>query len=339
MRRFLAATLLLSTLLLTSGWTALALWHQLPAGLIEKSFAIAVWLAFSLFTAWRIWYCCSLRSGIIWLTGLILLLVWWQTLTPSLQRDWADEVAETTTITLEGSIARLSHVRNFDWRNETDYTARWESRQYDLNGLRTVDMLLSYWTHPAIAHTLVSFGFDDGRYLTFSVEIRKERHEQFSEIGGFFKQFETSIIAADERDIIRLRTNIRGEDVYLYRIDMPQDAMRQLFLAYAAEANRLASEPRFYHTITANCTTIVYHMVRQIIPGLPLDYRLLLSGYLHEYIYDIGGLDTSLPLEALRSQGHINYRAIEADRDPNFSSAIRHGLTASDHLSATMAPE
>jgi len=330
MRQTLARTLLIPAFLLATIWASLALWYQLPTGTIIKSAAIAAWLTFSGLTAWAAWRHRPIRGVIAYLLGLTLLIIWWQTLAPSNLRDWADDVAETTTVTLQGSIATVSHVRNFDWRSTTDYTAHWESRQYDLNQLRTVDMLLSYWTGPAIAHTLVSFGFDDGRFLVFSVEIRKERHEKFSEIGGFFKQFETSIIAADERDIVRLRTNIRGEDVYLYRIDMSQDAMRQLFLAYAEEASLLAEEPRFYHSITANCTTIVYHMVRQIIPGLPMDYRLLLSGYLHEYIYSIGGLDTTQPLETLRQQGRITERALStdsaADSDPDFSQAIRRTI-------------
>jgi hypothetical protein len=332
--RPLARSLFFTAFLLASGWATLALWYQLPVGAFLKSAAITAWLVFSGLTAWAAWRNRPLRGSMAYLLGLAMLITWWQTLSPSNQRDWADDVAETTTVTQEGSIATISHVRNFDWRSPTDYTAHWESRQYDLNQLRTVDMLLSYWTGPAIAHTLVSFGFDDGRFLVFSVEIRKERHEAFSEIGGFFKQFETSIIAADERDIIRLRTNIRGEDVYLYRIDMSRNAMRQLFLAYAEEANRLAEEPRYYHSIIANCTTIVYHMVRQIIPGLPLDYRLLLSGYLPEYLYNIGGLDSTQSLEALRQQGRITERAIVSDRDPGFSQAIRRTILPISNQSA-----
>lgn len=340
MRRTLACILILPAFLLATGWATLALWYQLPAGTIVKSTAIAAWLVFSGLTAWAAWRHRPLRGSIAYLLGLALLIIWWQTLTPSNQRDWADDVAETTTVTQEGSIATISHVRNFDWRSPTDYTAHWESRQYDLDQLRSVDMLLSYWTHPAIAHTLVSFGFEDCRFLVFSVEIRKERHERFSEIGGFFKQFETSIIAADERDIVRLRTNIRGEDVYLYRIDMSQDAMRQLFLAYAEEANLLAKEPRYYHSIIANCTTIVYHMVRQIIPGLPMDYRLLLSGYLPEYIYSIGGLDSTQPLETLRQQGRITDRALSADSDPDFSQVIRRTIPpTSEQAPANSAAE
>ena len=123
-------------------------------------------------------------------------------------------------------------VRNFDWRGDADYDARWDTRDYDLSRLRSVDMILSTWGMPAIAHTLVSFGFDDGQRVVFSVEIRKERGEQFSELGGFFKQFELSVIAADERDIVRVRTAVRGETVSIYPIRMPPEAMRALFLSY-----------------------------------------------------------------------------------------------------------
>jgi hypothetical protein len=175
---------------------------------------------------------------------------------------------------------------------------------------------------------LISFGFDDGEHIVFSVEIRREKHESFSEIGGFFKEFELSIIAADERDVIRLRTNVRGEDDYLYRIRMPVSAMRPLFLGYIDEANTLVRAPRFYNTITINCTTLVYHMMKRIIGYLPLDYRLILSGYLPEYVYRVGGLDQRYSLQELRAHGRITDRAKKADRSDAFSADIRQGIPA-----------
>lgn len=310
---------------LSAAWGAFALFYQFPFP-AAKAQAVAVWIGsagVSVFVARRHGI---LRGSLLYMATLALLLGWWLSLQPSNTREWADDVAQTTTAIRYGDVVTFSHVRNFDWRSDADYTPRWEQRQYDLGQLQSVDMLLSYWTGPAIAHTLVSFGFADGRQLVFSVEIRKERHEGFSEIGGFFKQFETSLIVADERDIVRVRTNIRGEDVYLYRIDMPQEAMRELFLAYANHANQLAEKPRFYHTVTANCTTVVYEMVRKIIPGLPMDYRLLLSGYLPEYLYGIGGLDKRFSLEALRQNGRITDKAKVADRDPDFSRLIRSNI-------------
>jgi hypothetical protein len=173
---------------------------------------------------------------------------------------------------------------------------------------------------------LVSFGFEDGSHVVFSVEIRREKHESFSEIGGFFKEFELSIIAADERDVIRVRTNVRGEDDYLYHLKVPVGTMRSLFLAYVGQANGLVHAPRFYNTITVNCTTLVYHMMRHIVGYLPMDYRLLLSGYLPSYVYKVGGLDTRYTLEQLRAFGRITDRARRSGRSESFSADIRKGI-------------
>ncbi len=187
---------------------------------------------------------------------------------------------------------------------------------------------MSYWSAPSIAHMLVSFGFDDGERVAFSVEVRRERHEGYSEIGGFFKEFELSIIAADERDVVRLRTNVRGEDVYLYRVRMPVTAMRSLFLAYVEEANTLLRAPRFYQTITGNCTTLVYQFMKRIVGHLPFDYRVLLSGYMPEYVYSVGGLDPRYSLEELRALGRISERGRRADQSAAFSARIRDGIPA-----------
>jgi hypothetical protein len=162
--------------------------------------------------------------------------------------------------------------------------------------------------------------------VVFSVEIRREKKESFSEIGGFFKEFDLSIIAADERDVIRVRTNVRGEDDYLYRVQMPVSAIRELFLGYIHEANDLVRTPRFYNTITVNCTTLVYEMMKHIVGHLPLNYRLLLSGYLPEYVYRVGGLDRRYPLEDLRARGRITDRARKAGRSDTFSADIRQGI-------------
>ena len=181
-----------------------------------------------------------------------------------------------------------------------------ETRRYDIERLNAVDMIMSYWSRRSIAHMLVSFGFDDGERVAFSVEVRREGHEGYSEIGGFFKDFELSIIAADERDMVRLRTNVRGEDVYLYRVRMPVTAMRSLFLAYVEEANTLVAEPRFYQTITGNCTTLVYRFMKRICAGrLPIDYRVLLSGYMPEFVYRVGDGTTNLIAPAVGHQSPV----------------------------------
>jgi hypothetical protein len=220
----------------------------------------------------------------------------------------------------------FSNVRNFNWRSDTDFDQRWEERTYSLSHVSNVDLILSYWAGEAIAHLIVSFGFDDGSRLAFSIETRKSRGEEYSTIAGFFRQYELSIVAADERDVVRVRSNVRGEDVRIYRLRMPPMYARALLREYVAEANDVARAPRWYNTLTGNCTTLVFGMVRVIRPGLHLDYRILLSGYLPNYAYDMGATDTSIPFETLRSLARIQNKAAQADADPDFSTKIREGL-------------
>lgn len=320
-------TVLASLLIfLTLVWGAFALWYQLPFGNVLRAIGIVIWSGVLVGALVLLWRHQEKTSLLIWGISFVVLLVWWASIKPSNDRIWADDVARQLSADVNGDIVTVHNVRNFDWHSETDYTVNWETRQYDLTQLKTIDVALSYWMGPAIAHTLVSFGFADGRYLTFSVEIRKEKGESFSGVGGFFKQFEASVIAADEHDILRVRTNFRGEDVYLYRVAMPDAAKRSLFLSYMDEAHTLITTPRFYNTLTANCTTIVFDMVKHIIPGLPFDYRLLASGYLPSYLYDADALAQDYSLANLEGLGHINERAIAANDAADFSEKIRAGM-------------
>jgi hypothetical protein len=327
-RRLRIAARVLITLIVAVGatWGVFALWYQLPSEHGLKAAAVTLWVVLGFTVLVALWRGRIARGLWIFSAAFALLLVWWHLLPPSNDHIWADDVAQMTSGVVDGQHVTLHNVRNFDWRSDSDYTQRWETRHYDLDGLRSVDMIMSYWTIPAIAHMLVSFGFADGDYVVFSVEIRPRKGERFSEIGGFFKEFELSIVAADERDVIRVRTNIRGEDDYLYGIQMPVSAMRSLFLAYIDQANTLVEAPRFYNTITANCTTLVYHMMKRIVSDLPLNYSLLLTGYLPEYVYRIGGLASGYPFEELRARGRITERAKAADRSESFSTEIRRGI-------------
>ncbi|MBA8877041.1 Lnb N-terminal periplasmic domain-containing protein [Phyllobacterium myrsinacearum] len=304
-------------------WGGLALRYQLPFSLPAIVGSVIVWTVIGLVTLWLEVTGRVRRALIVLVPVVVALLFWWNTITPSLNRIWADDVAQTVTGTLSGNHVTLANIRNFEWRSPTDYTPRWEVRSYDLENLDSVDVFLSYWSSPAIAHTLVSFGFSDGNHVVFSAEIRKERHEQFSEIGGFFKEFELAMIAADERDIIRLRTNIRKEDVYRYRINLTPEMRQALFLSYLDTGNRLSREAQFYNTVTANCTTVIFDMIRAITPDLPVDYRIILSGYLPGYLYDLGAIDRSKPLGEVIQAASINQRAMDADMADDFSARIR----------------
>ena len=334
---FLQAALLIVLGVFTLGlavWGGFALWFQLPVGTWLRIVAIVLW---SLPPAATL--ALALVAGVPGLPGLslrwgarafvlagIAMALWWSSIRPSHARDWADDVARMLVSQVQGDTVTLENVRNFDWRTETDYAVRWESRQYDLAQLVSADLLLSYWMGPAIAHTLVSFGFADGRRLVFSLEIRRERDEAFSALGGFFRKFETVIVAADETDIIRTRTNARGEDVYLYRLQLRPDQLRRVFLGYLERAAQLRERPRFYNTLTSNCTTIVFELARRLSPSLPLDYRLLLSGYFANYVFDQGVLTPGYSFAQLHAAGRITERALQDGPRQDYSKRIRQGV-------------
>ena len=322
------SALWLTTLCMTlcTIWGAFALWYQAPGGHALKSLSALLWVGLSISLLFALWHSRAALGLTAFAVAFAALAFWFQAIRPSHDRLWADDVAQMTAGVIDGNQVTLRNVRSFEWRSDSDYTQRWVTRRYDLDQLHSVDLIMSYWSGSAIAHMLISFGFRDGEQVAFSVEIRRERHENFSETGGFFKQFELSIIAADERDVVRVRTNVRGEDDYLYRINISQGAMRSLFLAYVEQANSLVRAPRFYNTITVNCTTLVYHMMKHIVGYLPLDYRLLFTGYLPEYVYQVGGLDSRYSLEELRVMGRITDRAKISDRSAYFSADIRRGV-------------
>jgi hypothetical protein len=323
----MTATLLSTLLAATLGvWGGAALWYQAPGARASKAAFVGLWSVLALGCIAAVWLGRPLLGIVVFAALLGGLALWWHGLAPSNDRDWAVDVAQLTRGAVEGDRLTLHKVRNFAWHSETDCLERWETRSYRLERLASLDMIMSYWRGRAIAHMLMSFGFDDGEQVAFSVEIRRERDESYSEVGGFFKEFELIVIAADERDVVRLRTNVRRERAYLYRIKMPLPEIRALLLAYVEEANKLVAAPRFYHTITINCTTLVYHMMKRILGTLPFSYRVLLSGYMPEYLYRVGRLDDRFSLDQLRALGYISERARLADQSAGFSADIRRGV-------------
>ncbi len=315
-----------AVLLVAAAWGVGLLWFQASA-LGLRWVLLLLWLGLCAY-GWR-----ALAHGVankgVWVFGLGLmgLLVFWFGLRPSHDRLWADDVAQLLRAEGVGEQVTLSNVRDFEWRSKTDYTPKWVTRQYDVSQIESADLVLSYWMGPVIAHTLISFAFADGQRLVFSLEIRKEQGERFSALGGFFKQFEAVMIAATEEDIIRTRTNARDEDVFLYRLNVPKQDLQQLFKEYLAAAAVIEQQPQYYNTLSSNCTTIVYDLAKKIVP-LPLDWRLLLSGYFAEYAYDLNGLVPGFSFATLSERGHINQRALAHDREASstYSEAIRVGV-------------
>lgn len=279
--RLFSNVLFALTVLAGSLWAATALWLHL-AGLPRLAALAALVLAAAGAVTAR-----TRRRPAGWAVLALAALVvggWYQTITPRADRDWAVDVSRGVTARVSGGIVTLADIRDFDWHSKDDATPRWITRRVDLDRLETVDMITSVWDNPDIAHLLVSFGFSTGEHVVFSVEIRREKGEEFNEIGGFFRQFELVLIAATERDILRLRTDLRREEVRMYPVILTAEQRRTLFLSYVELARQLERQPRFYNTITANCTTVVYGLALGLKSDLPLNDKLILSGRLPEYL-------------------------------------------------------
>jgi hypothetical protein len=257
-----------------------------------------------------------------------LLVVAWRQIPASNDRDWQPEVAVAPWATIDGDRVTIHGVRNFDYRTETDFVPRWEDRTYDLRTLDSVDLVAVYWGSPAIAHIMLSFGFAGRDHLAVSIETRKERGESYSTLAGFFRQYELVYIVADERDVIGVRTTYREppEDVYVYRVRGPLANARRVFLDYVKSMNELRARPQHYNTLTTNCTTGVLLHSRVNPESPPFSWKILLSGYVPEYLYGLGRLDRSRPFPELQRISRVNDRANAAGRDPAFSQRIREGL-------------
>lgn len=332
---FLLHTGFTLVVIFSSIWLCLALWIQQPGGQWVSIFLMVLWVLFAL-SILGIYFTQHLfsrrKDRIVYLGIFALSLLWYFNIPAKQDRDWNPEVARIFSYEKHGNQITIHNVRNFDWKTPDQYTEHWESRDYDLDQITGINIITSYWMGPQIAHTLVSFDFANQRPLVFSIEIRKEKQESFSAIGGFFRQFELSLIAADEKDIVYTRSNIRKEDVYFFPIKMTKPAMQALFIEYLNASDKLAAEPKWYNTVTSNCTTIIFDMAQAIETSLlPKDYRLLLSGYLPNYLYDLGVLDPQWNIEQWYKHAHINprtdaFNTLPDQSSEHYSRLIRQGL-------------
>jgi hypothetical protein len=256
--------------------------------------------------------------------GFAIVLAWWLTLKPGNDRAWQPDVAQTAWSETNGDEVTLHNVRNCDYRTETDYTPRWETRTVRLSQMTGIDLAIDYWGSPWMAHPIVSFQFADAPPVCFSIETRKEIGESYSAIGGLYRQFELIYVVADERDVIRVRTNYRqGEDIYLYRTTFTPAQARQRFQQYLRSLNQLRERPRWYNAITTNCTTSI-RAQQPVGERMPWDWRILLNGKGDELMHERRNIVTAdLPFAELKRRALIDSAAKAAHEAPDFSRRIR----------------
>jgi hypothetical protein len=324
--RFVVALVILAA----AGWGALAVvYASLLTEPLRSLFAGLFGLAGIVASAVVLFSRRRWKAAGVFAAAFLLLLVWWGTVRPSNDRDWQPEVAVLPYATIDGDLVTLHNIRNFDYRSESDFTPAYYDKTFDIRRLDSVDLVATYWMGPQIAHIMLSFGFAGQDYVAFSIETRKERSEEYSTLKGFFRQYELYYVVADERDVLRVRTNYRKdppEDVYLFRVRGPTENARRVFMEYVRKINALKERPEFYNTLTTNCTINIL-MHTRVNPGhLAFSWKVLLSGYVPEYVYDNGRLDTSMSFQDLKKRSRVNEAAQAADRAPDFSRWIRAGL-------------
>jgi hypothetical protein len=303
--------------------TAAVYFSNLPAGwcrtLAALLFALGTVVVFVRVRPWWL-------ARVIFLAAAALVIGWFLLIPPSNDRDWQPDLAILPFAEINNDQVTIHNIRNCDYRTETDYTVRYYDKTFDLRKLQSVDFYVVYWGSPMIAHTMLSFGFDGGEYVCFSIETRKEKGEAYSAIKGFFRQFELTYVIGDERDLVRLRTNFRGEQVYLYRLAADPGVARSVFLDYLKEVNRLKDHPEWYNAATSNCTTNIRGHTKPYTRNARFDWRILVNGHIDEMAYERKALDQSLAFPELKARSLINERAKTANADPAFSIRIRQGL-------------
>jgi len=310
--------------LLFTAWAAAALYFDLPVSPLRTPTS-ALYLIVTLAALWFLRH--SHRGLVVAFLGFAIVAPWWLSLKPSNNRTWRADNARTSYAEVNGEQVTIHDLRNCSYRTETDYTCDWETRSYDLAALRGLDIFITWWGSPWIAHPIVSFDFGES-HVAMSIETRNVVNQGYSAIRGFFRQYTLTYIVSEERDVIRLRTNYRkNEEVYLFRTVAKPPLARAIFLEYLERANRLHDRPEWYNALTNNCTTnIAVSAADARDMRVHFDWRILLNGKMDQMMYELGELVTGgLSEPELKKQAHINSAARSADDSPDFSKLVREG--------------
>jgi len=320
---WLAAALGFLVRFLLVAWATLALyWSNVPWRWLRLVLAIAI-LAFAIYA---LWLRRSRRLQLVFAGLFLAVLASYLSIQPSFDRAWQTNVAVLPEVFVDGDRVVLKNVRNFDYRSTDDFTVRYETREVLLSHLISLDFFVSYWIPGPIAHTFVSFNFDNAPPVCISIEARRHEGQGFDPVSSLFKQFGLIYVVGEERDIVRVRTNYRHEDVYLYRIETSPEKARGLFLIYLDRINELAVRPEFYHLLSNSCTINIVRYARLVGKITRLDIGFLFNGYSDRALYRAGLLDRTLPFAQLRQRAWINQLAQAADDGPDFPQRIRASL-------------
>ncbi|MCH8518751.1 DUF4105 domain-containing protein [Candidatus Gracilibacteria bacterium] len=265
---------------------------------------------------------------LVFISGWFLLTMWWISQEPSLYRDWEEQDAILADITwLSDNEVRIDNIRNHTWLSDSEFTPGYLSENYSLSEIERVYYSITPFSdRDGPAHTMLSFSFSDGKHIVISAEVRKERGESFSILGGVMNQFELQYVIATEEDVIQLRTHYRKNEVYMYPILLEQDTLQLLFRSMLFRADKLSREPEFYHTFWNNCTTtILQHANALRTEKIAFNRYAFLPAHSDRLVYELGLIDTELSQSEARAYYRIDEIARQNTSLP-FSEVIRREI-------------
>ncbi len=326
-----ASYFLISVFVILSGiYIDLSLYFRVENQILSI-FYISLFSSLSLFFIYSLWIKKFYKfTAVFYLVSVVIWMFWYGSIRASNDRNWQKDVALLSYATINGNLITVHNIRNFKYKSEFDYRVSYYDKTFDIDRLKGIDFISTYWMGPDVAHTFLSFSFQNNQHLAISIEARKEIGESYSMIRGFFKDNELYYVVADERDLIGLRTNIRKnppEHVYMYEINADIKDMKKVFLNYINKINELKKRPQFYDTLTRNCTTSIWNNSLVHKSNMSLTWEILLSGHTAFYLYKKGLLKTyGLSFEELQKRAYINPLVEHSKIDENYSSRIRKKL-------------
>ncbi|MBL6732928.1 MAG: DUF4105 domain-containing protein [Candidatus Poseidonia sp.] len=269
------------------------------------------------------------------LVGMRLFYVWRtriRPLQPSLDLEWAVDCEHLTTATVDGNDITFHMVRDFTWRTTRDRDENWaESVHVRLDELKDVWFIVDHFhALKGLAHTYLTFEFEDGTCLSFSFETRREKGERYHPWDGLWRAYELYLLVGFERDVTGLRTHGRRNKDYMFRAITPPGKDKDLLMGLIGKLNQLAVEPEWYHSLLTTCNTSIVRIVNQVTPGrIPFLWRNFLPGYTPKAAFKLKLIEDWGGLEQTLASARIDERAQAWDGEEDYSAMLRSFLPSS----------
>jgi hypothetical protein len=269
--------------------------------------------------------------ALVWLGYRLLVLQ------PTNRRDWEYGVETLPHITINGDLVQVQHVRDFRWSADAPLSSDYVERSFDVQRLERVWFIeepftmAPFYGFEGVAHTYFVFDFQDQAPVAISVESRRERGEGYDSIHGLFNEYELIYIWGTEEDLTGRRAVLEKNQLYMYPLLGSMDSARRLFLDLADVSQQLETQPRFYNTLTSNCTNELAKAANLAQPGaIPPNIALIFPGYSDNVLYDLGFIPNDAPLETVRQRYAISDAVAATIEQPDFSRLLRLRLNVQE---------